>query len=117
LKECASTSTTAASSLHTPTWERSSCASDSPITATGIPCFHQLLLDENAGSHLALGSAYTDLVEATDGLTPDQLSNQGINQSAVHEDFVFGASYTEVDGIHADHTRVPILTGDDWLLT
>jgi aminopeptidase len=90
---------------------------DSPITATGIPCFHQLLLDENAGSHLALGSAYTDLVEATVGLTPDQLSSRGVNQSAIHEDVVFGDSYTEVDGIHTDRTRVPILAGDNWLLT
>jgi aminopeptidase len=71
--------------------------------------FYDTLLDENAASHIALGSAYAFGV--ADG--PDQ---QRINQSAIHVDFMIGGDDVDVDGLTAAGDEVPVLRGGSWQL-
>jgi aminopeptidase len=71
--------------------------------------FYDTLLDENAASHIALGSAYAFGV--ADG--PDQ---QRINQSAIHVDFMIGGDAVDVDGLTAAGDEVPVLRGGSWQL-
>ena len=68
--------------------------------------FYDTLLDENAASHIALGSAYAFTVGEAD------LGN--INESAVHIDFMIGGPDVDVAGIAADGTEVPVLVGGAW---
>ena len=68
--------------------------------------FYNTLLDENAASHLALGSAYETLVDAAD--VPR------INRSELHLDFMIGSDEVAVTGIGRDGGRVPILRGGAW---
>jgi aminopeptidase len=70
--------------------------------------FYDTLLDENAASHIALGSGFPFLVEDEDA--------ERVNESATHIDFMIGSPELEVDGVTAEGERVPILRGGDWQL-
>ncbi|MFO1491656.1 MAG: aminopeptidase [Kiritimatiellia bacterium] len=81
--------------------------SGSPVFQSG-KIFHTILYDENAACHIALGSAYPSVLKNADGLTSEQLSEAGVNQSLLHTDFMIGAPEVDVTGIAADGTRIPI---------
>jgi aminopeptidase len=68
--------------------------------------FYNTLLDENAASHLALGSAYIDRVGDED--------RDRVNRSDAHADFMVGGSDVEVTGITHDGERVPLLHEGAW---
>lgn len=68
--------------------------------------FYDTLLDENAASHIALGSAYTFAVEGDDV--------QRANHSTIHVDFMIGSPSMEVDGVAAGGDAVPVLRGGVW---
>ena len=70
--------------------------------------FFNTLLDENAASHIALGSGFPFLV---DGDVADR-----VNTSATHVDFMIGSPELEVDGVTADGERVPIMRDGNWLI-
>ena len=53
---------------------------------------------------------------ASTGSTPDELRERGINNSAVHTDFMIGGPEVAVDGITTDGRAVPILREDVWQL-
>ena len=64
--------------------------------------FFDTLLDENAASHIALGSGYSIGVG-------DEAEKSRVNQSQIHIDFMIGSPELAVDGITADGARVPVL--------
>jgi aminopeptidase len=68
--------------------------------------FYDTLLDENAASHIAVGSGFPFLVDDGD------LSR--VNESATHVDFMIGSPELNVDGITAGGERVPVLRGGDF---
>jgi aminopeptidase len=68
--------------------------------------FFNTLLDENAASHLALGSAYLDRVGDDD--------RPRANRSRAHEDFMVGGDDVDVTGITHDGRRVPVLRQGAW---
>ena len=70
--------------------------------------FYDTLLDENAASHIALGSAYENAVGAED--------LERINRSSIHVDFMVGSAEVDVDGITRDGERVPVLRQSGWQL-
>jgi aminopeptidase len=69
--------------------------------------FYDTLLDENAASHIALGSAYSMGVE-------DAADKERINTSRIHVDFMIGSPEIAVDGLTADGTAVPLLRSGAW---
>jgi aminopeptidase len=68
--------------------------------------FYDTLLDENAASHIALGSGFPFLVEENEV--------EQVNSSGTHVDFMIGSPELEVDGVDAGGERVPVLRGGDW---
>jgi aminopeptidase len=68
--------------------------------------FYDTLLDENAASHIALGSGFPFLV--------DDEYVERVNESGIHIDFMIGSPELEVDGVTADGERVPVLRNGDW---
>ena len=86
----------------------------SPVGRSGI-LFGDLLLDENAASHVAWGNAYeqavTDLPD--DG---DERERLGFNRSLVHQDAMIGSPEVDVDGVEASGAAVPIMRGGAWVL-
>jgi len=69
--------------------------------------FYDTLLDENAASHIALGSAYGFTVD-------DDADRERANSSAIHVDFMIGGPDVDVDGLTADRDAVPVLRGGAW---
>lgn len=85
----------------------------SPINRSGL-LFFETLFDENAASHIALGQAYTANVRAYKDYTRAQLSQMGVNESAVHEDFMIGSADTDVDGVGFDGREYAIFRQGEW---
>lgn len=69
--------------------------------------FRDTLIDENAASHLALGSGYLRAVA-------DPADAKRTNRSVVHIDFMVGSPEVEVDGITRDRMTVPLLRSGSW---
>jgi aminopeptidase len=68
--------------------------------------FYDTLIDENAASHVALGSAYE--------FTAGEADHGAINRSQIHVDFMIGSPQVDVTGVTADGEREPILRGGAW---
>jgi len=70
--------------------------------------FYDTLLDENAASHIALGSAYDTAAGEED--------RERLNRSSIHVDFMIGASDVHVTGVTREGERVPVLRDSRWQL-
>jgi aminopeptidase len=86
---------------------------ESPIYRSGL-VFHNTLLDENAASHIAFGSAYPGGVPGGDEMDEDELAAAGANSSLVHSDVMIGGPDVDVAGITADGRSVTLLGGGNW---
>jgi aminopeptidase len=71
--------------------------------------FYETLLDENAASHIALGSGFSWAVQTDE-------DRQRVNQSAIHIDFMIGGNDVSVTGVTSDGARVPLLRDGVWQL-
>jgi aminopeptidase len=85
----------------------------SPISQSGL-LFFNTLFDENAASHIALGQCYSKCFIDGAKLTPQQIAAQGGNQSLIHIDWMIGSAETDIDGIRADGSRVPVFRKGEW---
>ncbi|MCL2573072.1 MAG: aminopeptidase [Defluviitaleaceae bacterium] len=70
----------------------------SPINHLGT-VFHNIMFDENTTCHLALGRAYATNLQGGVNMTREELLHQGLNDSAIAENFVFGTDDMNVAGI------------------
>jgi aminopeptidase len=69
--------------------------------------FYDTLLDENAASHLALGSGFQFLIEE-----PDE--RERVSRSEIHIDFMIGSDAVSVTGLTRDGQAAPILRDGRW---
>lgn len=88
-------------------------AASSPVARTGM-LFANTLFDENAASHLALGSGYRFCVADGASMTPEQFSAAGGNVSATHVDFMIGSAAMDIDGIGEDGSAEPLMRNGEW---
>jgi aminopeptidase len=72
--------------------------------------FYETLLDENAASHIALGSGFSWAVETDE-------DRARVNKSAAHIDFMIGGNDVDVTGITKAGDRVPLLRDGAWQLS
>ena len=72
--------------------------------------FYETLLDENAASHIALGSGFSFAVETDE-------DRARVNESAIHIDFMIGSDDVSVTGLTRDGERVPLLRDGVWHLS
>lgn len=78
--------------------------------------FHNILLDENAACHIALGSGYPDAVEGGRDADEDQLMSWGCNVSRVHTDFMIGGPGVSVDAVTSDGRTVRLIEKGSFLI-
>jgi aminopeptidase len=74
------------------------------------------LIDENATSHVALGSGFPqtmpDLPE-----DPEAQLAVGFNRSECHDDMMIGGPEVDVFGVEAGGERTPVIIDDRWILS
>ncbi|MCA1336372.1 aminopeptidase [Pseudooceanicola marinus] len=85
----------------------------SPISQTGM-LFYNTLFDENAACHIAMGQCYSKCFLDGANLTAEQIAAQGGNSSMIHVDWMIGGPETDIDGVRADGTRVPVFRKGEW---
>lgn len=85
----------------------------SPIALSGL-LFYESLFDENAASHLALGSAYNYNLAGGTEMSDDEFAAAGGNNSLAHVDFMIGSGGMDVDGIKEDGAAEPVMRAGQW---
>lgn len=80
---------------------------NSPISLSGI-LFYNTLFDENASCHLAIGRAYPSCIKNGENMSDEELEQHGVNNSIVHEDFMFGTPDLEIIGVTRDGKEVKV---------
>jgi aminopeptidase len=86
---------------------------DSPIRNTGL-LFYNTLFDENASCHLAIGKGFPDCIEGGTEMSEDELKAAGVNDSAIHVDFMIGTADLNITGIKANGEETPIFQNGNW---
>jgi aminopeptidase len=86
----------------------------SKVSQSGV-LFLNTLYDENAASHIALGSSYGENLAGYEGFSDEERLARGANDSIIHVDWMIGSGEVDVDGILADNTILPLMRGGEWV--
>jgi aminopeptidase len=85
----------------------------SPVAQSGL-LFYNTLFDENAASHVALGSAYKFTLSGGETMDDEAFERAGGNRSAVHVDFMIGSPALDVDGVLPGGGSEPLMRAGEW---
>jgi aminopeptidase len=86
---------------------------DSPIFKSGR-VFEEILFDENAACHIAVGSAYKFCIEGGDSLSKEELRNIGCNESSVHTDMMISDEQVSVEATLYRGGSVMLIEKGEW---
>lgn len=86
---------------------------DSPISNSKI-LFFNTLFDENASCHLAFGKAYPTTIENGEKMTDEELRQNGVNDSFIHEDFMVGTKDLSIIGIDHEGVETQVFINGNW---
>ncbi len=85
----------------------------SPISQSGL-LYYNTLFDENAASHIALGSAYKFTLKGGNDMSDADFERAGGNRSGVHVDFMIGSGELDIDGVLSNGTSEPLMRKGEW---
>ena len=85
----------------------------SPISQSGL-LYYNILIDENASNHIALGRGYKFSFKGGETLSDKEFAALGGNNSLIHIDCMFGSGEMDVDGILDDGNAEPIMRKGEW---
>jgi aminopeptidase len=85
----------------------------SPISQAGL-LFYNTLFDENAASHIALGSAYKFTLAGGEDMSDEDFERAGGNRSATHVDFMIGSPALDIDAVTAGGAVEPLVRRGEW---
>lgn len=86
---------------------------NSPIRESGI-MFYETLFDENAACHFAIGAGFTNTVKDYQNYTKEQMTEMGVNDSALHVDFMVGTDDMSIIGVKKDGSEFVIFENGLW---
>ncbi|WP_174367580.1 aminopeptidase [Deinococcus sp. JMULE3] len=87
----------------------------SPISRSGL-FFFNTLYDENAASHIAIGSAYRFNVKGGVDMSLEDFNAKGGNDSLTHVDWMIGSDQIDVDGITKDGQREAVMRAGEFVI-
>jgi aminopeptidase len=87
----------------------------SPVSQSGV-LFFNTLFDENAASHVAIGSAYRFTMDRGEQMSDDEFEAAGGNRSATHVDFMIGSGALDIDGVRHDGQIEPLMRDGEWAM-
>jgi aminopeptidase len=86
---------------------------DSPIYQSGI-LFEEILFDENAACHIAVGSAYHYCLVGGPAMTKEERNAVGCNDSVVHTDFMISDGSVSVEATTRGGETTSLIKSGDW---
>lgn len=86
---------------------------DSPIFESGL-VFNEILFDENAACHIAVGKAYRFCLEDGDNLSEEDCAAIGCNDSLVHTDMMISSEEVSVTAVTFDGAEIQIIENGVW---
>jgi aminopeptidase len=86
---------------------------DSPIYQTGR-VFQEILFDENAACHIAVGSCYKFCLEDGAVFSDEELAKLGANDSNVHLDMMISSNEVDVEALCYDGSRHKLIRKGAW---
>ncbi len=86
---------------------------DSPVFQSGL-VFQEILLDENAACHIAVGSAYKFCLDNSAEMSPDELKSIGCNESTVHTDMMISSEEVDVTAKLFSGEEIVIIRKGSW---
>ncbi len=86
---------------------------DSPIYQSGL-IFEEILFDENAACHVAVGSAYRFCLDGGETMSDQELANVGCNNSNVHTDMMISSDEVDVHAITYTGRKVSLIRKGKW---
>lgn len=86
---------------------------DSPVFRSG-KVFEEILFDENAACHIAIGFAYKNCLANFDTITKDELEVIGCNESIVHTDMMISDEQVSVEAELYRGGSVQLLVNGEW---
>ncbi len=89
-------------------------SSDSPVGRSGL-LFYNTLFDENASCHFALGRGFPECIRGFENYRLEELREMGLNDSAIHVDFMMGTDDLEITGVTESGERVKIFENGGWV--
>jgi aminopeptidase len=87
----------------------------SPIYRSGM-VFRNILFDENASCHIALGNGYADCIDGGTEMTEEELKQTRCNSSLVHTDFMIGSDAVSVFGVRPDGREEPVMKNGSFVI-
>ena len=86
---------------------------DSPIYQSGL-VFQEILFDENAACHIAVGSAYKTCLENGENLGAEELAGVGCNESVVHTDMMISSEEVDVTAKTMGGESITLIGKGEW---
>ncbi len=86
---------------------------DSPIYQSGL-VFEEILFDENAACHIAIGLAYKFCLKSGGNLSQEELDQVGFNTSTVHTDMMISSDEVDVIATTFGGESVSLLKNGRW---
>ena len=87
---------------------------DSPIFQSRL-VYEEILFDENAACHIAIGSAYKFCLQGGGALSAEELSEIGCNESSVHTDMMISNEEVNVSARCRDGRIVELIKAGAWV--
>ncbi len=87
--------------------------SSSPINKSGI-LFYNTLFDENASCHIAFGKGYPGTIAGGKEMSTEQLLENGVNDSLIHEDVMVGSPDMKITGITKTGEKIIVFENGEW---
>lgn len=86
---------------------------DSPVYQSGL-VFREILFDENAACHVAIGMAYRNCLVGGETMSAEELREHGCNESIVHTDIMISSEAVSVIAKSADGSEIEIIDRGSW---
>ena len=87
---------------------------DSPIFQNGR-VFKEILLDENAACHIAVGNAYKSCLDGGETMSNETLEEIGCNASSAHTDMMISDEKVQVVGRDSNGKETELLRDGAWV--
>lgn len=88
---------------------------DSPVYKSGL-VFQEILFDENAACHIAVGSAYKFCLEGGESMTKEELESIGCNDSTVHTDMMISSEEVNVAAVTYSGEKIQLINNGEWAI-